>query len=260
MTITDGATDHMRRIWTELGGRTDNTASIGWSKFLRPAAVGAFLTQRRGHGWLDCSIKLVRPGLDTAARRALKRFPGFIPAEPGTTAEVLTPEKLIDQVQRASHRLRLHPDYDTEYLGWLFTELEAVTFRGVPVRHLVVNERGRAIGWYIYYLNPGGISQVLQIAAFPGDVGSVLDHLFWHADSHGAAAVLGRLEAHLIGELYSRRCVLVPTDWCLVSSCNQSLLSLLGTTSSLLTRLDGEWWMGHHGLWFSADVALRHVI
>jgi hypothetical protein len=246
ITITDGATDYIRQIWTGLGGRTETTASIGWVKFLRPSKVGTYLTGRRGSRWLTRSLGLVGPGVDAAVRRIADRVPGFLPVEPTTTTEELGPGDLVEQVRSAARHLRLRPDYDAAYVEWLFTELSAVTVRGTPVRHLVRDSRGRVLGWYVYYLKPGSIAQVMQVAAPGRDVAAVLGHLFWHADKSGAAAVTGRLEAHTISELQRNRCLLKRSEWSLVHSKDQSVLALLGTPDTLLTRLDGEWWMGHH--------------
>ncbi|WP_214365554.1 GNAT family N-acetyltransferase [Pseudonocardia sp. H11422] len=248
ITITDGATDYMRRVWTGLGGYTVTAASIGWAKFLRPAAVGAAVASRIGHPRLTRPLQVLGPAIDAAVRRLGRRH-GLIPAEPTTVAEVLTAEGLVRQAQDADRSLRLRTDYDSEFTEWLFAELLVVDVRGVPVRHVVRTGDGLAVGWYVYYLAEGGLAQVLQLAAPAGDVGSVLDHLLWHADSHGAAAVLGRVEPALIGELHPRGCVLVPTDWSLVHTRDTAALALLGSPQALLTRLDGEWWMGHHLLW-----------
>ncbi|MGH3566288.1 MAG: GNAT family N-acetyltransferase [Pseudonocardia sp.] len=248
ITITDGATDYMRRIWTGLGGQTHASASTGWAKFLRPAAVGARLAGRSGHRLLSRSLTAVAPAVDATIRPILRRLGGFVPAETSTTATELSADGLVEQVSDAARRLRLRPDYDPEYVEWLFTELAAVDFRGVPVRHLVRDRGGKVIGWYIYHLAERGIAQVLQVAAPMGDTGAVLDHLFRHADTHGATAVLGRVEPSLIGELRERRCFLVPTDWCLVHARDPAVLAVLGTPQALLTRLDGEWWMGHHSI------------
>ena len=259
ITITDGATDYMRRLWLRLGGTVLPHASIGWVKILRPVAVvsslaGIWGTRRRGVrrrvGLGSArSLSVLAPGLDTTARRTWGRRPGYLPIEPRTTAEILTAKMLVEQVHEAARHWRLHLDYDLDYVEWLFDELDAVTVHGIPIRHLLRNPAGRVIGWYIYFLANRGIAHVLQVAAPAGDSGAVLDHLFWHADQCGAAAVRGRVEPSTVGELFSRRCQLARTEWSLVHTQDSRMLGLLGAPSALLTRLDGEWWMGHHLLW-----------
>jgi hypothetical protein len=250
ITITDGATDLVRRMWTGLGGQPLAHASIGWTRVFRPAATGmASLSRRNGHAGLTRSLRFVAPPLDAAARMVLRGKRELLPAEPEADAEPLTIGALLSQMRAAACSVRLHPDYDAEFLRWLFGELEVVDVRGGPVRRLVRDRAGRVAGWYVYYLLRGGVAQVLQIAAPSGDSGLVLDHLFWDAACGGAVAVRGRLEPSLLGLLESRRCLLHPTEWALVHCRDQSLLGLLGSPKALLTRLDGEWWMGHHLLW-----------
>ena len=250
LTITDGATDLVRRMWTGLGGRPLAHSSIGWTRVLRPAATGiAALSHRHGRSGLTRSLRLAAPPLDAAVQVLLGRWVELLPTQPKADAEPLTIDALLSQMRESARCLRLHPDYDAEYLRWLFEELEAVDVRGVLVRHLVRDRRGRVAGWYVYYLAPGDVAQVLQVAAPNGDPNLVLDHLFWHAACGGAVAVQGRLEPALLGLLGGRRCLLHRTQWALVHCQDQSLLGLLGSTKALLTRLDGEWWMGHHLLW-----------
>lgn len=251
VTCTDGATDSMRRIWNALGGHTSVGASMTWARFLRPAAVGEFVTTRAGRKHLARGLHAVGPAIDAAARPVLRRVRGALPTEPPTTAHELTVDGLIEQVRGARH-LRLHPDYDRPFVEWMFGELDAVTVRGTPVRHAVHDSTGRSLGWYVYFLPEQGVAQVLQIAAHRGRMSDVLGHLLWHADTNGAAAVLGRVEAALIGELVRHRCVVVPTGlYSLVHTEDPVVLGVLGTPGSLLSTLDGASWMGHDVLWRS---------
>jgi len=250
LTITDGATDPVRRMWVGLGGQPCIHASIGWTKVFRPAAASVALLFRNRRPALTRALRFVAPPLDTAAQTLGRRRAELLPAKPTADAEPLTVDALLEQLCDVGRTLRLHPDYDAGYLHWLFQELEAVDVRGVPVRHLVYDHSGRVAGWYIYYLLAGGVAQVLQIAARNGDPDLVLDHLFWHAARGGAAAVQGRVEPDLFGSLRSRRCLLSRTAWALVY-CEDDVMGLLGSAKALLTRLEGEWWMGHHLLWMT---------
>ena len=253
-TITDGATDLVRRMVARFGGHTLVPASIGWTCVFRPgAAAASWLSQRNGGSMLARSLGRVAPALDAAVPGLMGRRAKLIPDQPDAEATPLTVNALLEQMRDAHRSLRLHPDYDAEYLQWLFSELEAVDVRGVPVRHLVHDRRGRVAGWYVYYLVPGGIGQVLQVAAPGGNPDLVLDHLLWDAARGGAAAVYGRVEPALFGSLHERRCILFKSQFALVHCEDSDVLSLLGSTKSMLTRLEGEWWMGHHLLWRGAD-------
>jgi GNAT superfamily N-acetyltransferase len=253
LTITDGATDLVGRMGASFGTHTLVHASIGWTRVLRPGAAGvSWLSNRNGGSALARSLGVVAPALDAAAPLLVGRRAKLAPERPDAEATPLTVEALLEQMGRARRSLRLHPDYDAEYLHWLFSELEAVYVRGMPVRHLVHDRRGRVIGWYIYYLAPGGIAQVLQVAAPGAKPDLVLDHLLWHAARGGAAAVQGRVEPVLFGSLRGRRCILSQSQVALLHCEDYNVLGLLGSAKSMLTRLDGEWWMGHHLLWRAA--------
>ena len=87
------------------------------------------------------------------------------PTPVDTGVEPLTPHKLAEAFRGEGNRLELYPDYDEEFLEWLFAELARVPRRGRLVAHLVRDEAARTLGWYIYYLRPGWRSEVLQVAA-----------------------------------------------------------------------------------------------
>ena len=159
------------------------------------------------------------------------------------------PAALLERLERVAPRFELYPNYDEEFLTWLFRELAAVDVRGTPVKNLVRAPNGQAVGWYVYYLAPGGIAETLQVAAPDGHLGMVLDHLFWHAARGGAVTLRGRVEPALLGPLSQRRVIFRLSNWVLVHSRQVEVLAALGCGRAFLTRLDGEWWMGHHVLW-----------
>jgi hypothetical protein len=92
------------------------------------------------------------------------------------------------------------------------------------------------------------VSQVLDLKATRGQLGPVLDHLFADAWDSGAAAVEGRLEPALYEPLSSRR-----RSWLwlhygsrsLFHSRDPDVLAAISLGRSALSRLDGEYWMGH---------------
>jgi hypothetical protein len=165
-------------------------------------------------------------------------------------AERLTPSVLLDHLAVVANKVRLSLSYDSAYLKWLFAELSAVRTRGELVGSLIRDpRRRRVLGWYVYYLLPGGVSQVVQVAAAERDVGPVLDHLFHHASQGGSSIVRGRVEPALLEPLTRRRTRLRYTGMALMYSHQQSILGAIAT-GDCLSRMDGEWWMGHHLLDF----------
>jgi hypothetical protein len=91
-------------------------------------------------------------------------------------------------------------------------------------------------------LRPGELSHVLQIAADARHVEQVLDDLLGHAQSHGSAALVGRLEPRLMEPVRRRRCILrMGEERSLFHSRNPELLQKVRSGDTLLSRFDGEW-------------------
>jgi hypothetical protein len=155
---------------------------------------------------------------------------------------------MLEDLSRFENTFPLHVAYDADFLEWLFSEVAAVIPHGNAVKRLVRAADGRPLGWYILYVQRGGISHVLQVAASRQDVDSVIENLLRYAHQAGSAAVQGRLEPHLYPLLASRWGVFRRTEWALVHSTDPELLAAIGLGGALLTRLDGAWWMGHHVL------------
>ena len=107
----------------------------------------------------------------------------------------------------------------------------------------VRDAHGAIAGWYLYYLNPGGISEVVQVGARKGDLGAVLDHLFQQARRGGSAAVSGQLAPDGFQALAARGCVFHHdgASWFLVHSPHADVLAAVHRGDARLTRLEGEW-------------------
>jgi hypothetical protein len=244
LTITDGATDTVRELWERLGGRTLPAASTAWTRPLRPWGLGAELLARRTRSdRLRRGARALAPALDAITVRLAG---SLAPTPPDTTAEALTPSSMAELLAALDAEVALRPDYDEDFLSWLFEELRAVPQRGAPVGHLVRYPDGRPAGWYVAFVRPGGISEALQLAGGPESLRAVLDQLVWEAARTGSTAVRGRVEPRLLPLLRDGRSFLRRSEWALVHAHDPALLSAVAFGQALLTRLEGEWWMGHH--------------
>ena len=227
----------VRAMWERLGGVTLPLASMGWTRVLRPARFAAAIAgpapgrePRRSAAVLDALAGPAHPPRPAPARaRGLHRA---------------AHQRAAARTRRA-RQLAASPRLQRVYLDWLFAQMEAVPERGELRRLAVRDERGDPLGWAVYYRARGGISQVQQIAAL-GDPGQVVDHVLWDAAQGGSVAVQGRLEPALVPPLFDRRCIFRRTEWALLRADDPELLAAITAGDSLLTRMDGEWWMGPH--------------
>jgi hypothetical protein len=248
LTITDGATEPVRRMWEQLGGRTVHVACFSFIQVFRPwqLAIGRAV-ERFGFHRLEGPVTDVGALLDRAtavvAREALN------PTVPEGFTTPLRPSNLLELLPEMTRTLRLRPDYDLTYLEWLFGELdreqETLWPGGVRRGRLwseVVRREGRTLGWYVCQLRRRGFCRVLQVAASDQDVDAVLRHLAHGAVAHGAAGVYGRIEPRLVGPLSTSRSIVRFSAGRMLVSGDPRIVDAILTGESLLTRLDGEWW------------------
>jgi hypothetical protein len=243
LTVTDTASEVVDRIWRRLGGSRVELKEIHWVSILRPWSIAAGLAAgqagRPAATGARGGLRLLARGLDAATVRAARPLlPG--PPPDGLTVERLRPEHVVAHIASIAGD-RPHVAYDLPYLDWLFGEMDGVPRRGEVVAHLVRDGSGRVLGWYVYYLRPGWRSEVLQVAARDRALGAVVDHLLWHARSHGAGALRGRLEPGLVQEVARRRCLLWHRGGTLVHSRDRELAQRVAD-EAVLTRLDTDWY------------------
>jgi hypothetical protein len=211
--------------------------SLGWTRVIRPAAFAAVIAARRRGREPSRASAMADTLISPVARRVVG-----LPS-PGGSAGELTIPLLLDLLERG--RWSIRPDYDPGFLEWLFDQMAQVPKRG-ELRRLVVRDgKGEPIGWSVYYRCPGGIAQVQQLAAL-GDPGPVIDHVVVDASEGGSVAVQGRLEPALVDALTKRRCLIRRSENALVQADDPRLLAAVTTGRPLLTRMEGEWWMGPH--------------
>jgi hypothetical protein len=246
VTITDSAeASDMRLIWERLGGTASALGSLTWVRFFRPFRFGGdYLLDRWGRAKAKPAARRVSTVLDAVAARAGGRL--LRPLPPSTWAERLTVEALLDHWPSVTAGQRVYADYDAAFLAWAFAAMDGPTSGGRLVRRLVRDTSGDTLGWYVAYLFPGGIGEVQQVAGTPRGIPAVLDHLLHHAWRAGVAVLRGRLEPRLLEAVWARHCHIRPSSRFLVHSRDPQLAATIAAADGLLTRMDGEYWMGLH--------------
>jgi len=249
LSITDGANDESRFLWEQLGGEVAQLHCLGWRQLLRPAEyTGDSIARKRpAFRLIAAACRPLSVLFDGAARNLLKKglwHPA--PASERTVEEDIAPEAAAEAWPLLSARWRLRPDYHESYLAWLLDEMSRVTSRGSLVGRQVRDPGGKILGWYLYYLSPRRIAEVMQIVAAENSEARILARLLEDADRRGATAVQGRLEAWLTDPLYRNRCRnyhRAPT-LALIHSRRSEIASAIHAGQAFLTRADGEWWTG----------------
>jgi hypothetical protein len=242
LSLTDGPSSVLLKVWKALGGTESPLHSIHWTRPLRPTRyVWSLAVERAAMPPIASVARPLCSALDsliTRTRRSPFRIP---PAPPG---DELTVDTLVDSLDEVAPRAGLRPVYERESMTWLLEMAERKTYLGDLHRVSVRNSANEVVGWYLCYLKRGGRCEVLQMAGRHDAVELVLDHLFYHAWRRGALAVSGRLQADFFEALKAKRCIFhgggAPL---LVYSRQHDLIEAVRAGDAFLTRLDGEWWM-----------------
>jgi hypothetical protein len=251
LTITDGATETVRRMWEALGGRTVHLSCLSFIWVFRPwQLAGDHLLHGRAPEPLESALRPAWSAFDWVSAQVARRT--LVPHAPEATVAPLTPSKMLEYLPAVTASLRLHADYDRPYLEWLFGELEEVSRWGPIQPRLVrrgsrwaelVRKNGRVVGWYVCHLRRSGFCRLLQLAATEESADTVFEQLAYRAREQGATGVYGRIEPRLVGPLSRRRCLIrFGEGRLLVHSKHEGILDAILSGDALLTRLDGEWW------------------
>lgn len=193
LTFTGYAGVPARKIWTVLGGSTSFLHSIDWVRPLRPVTFAArALSERIGYDSLGRGVAPLGRFADILISRGPGRRFHRVPVD--TTEESVGATDLIAAATRLFGRQLLRPVYDETSLGWLLTLFEEQRALGTLHKVIVRSDDGTLLGYFIYYLNPGGQSDVVQIGATEDTIETVLRHLLHHAWKGGSYAIGGRLD------------------------------------------------------------------
>jgi hypothetical protein len=243
LTLTDAASDLGRRMWLGIGGTAPLLYGLHWIRLLRPARYALSRLEERGR--FPPPLGYAARPLGALADGVSVRLPPnrFLREETDLAEEALDPATMLAHLPEVLNGIALQPLYDARSLAWLLDQTARRTRLGRLRARSVLDGERRLMGWYLYYLRVGGVSEVVQLAAREDSFDRVLRALLTDAWRLGAAAVHGRLDPRFATELSHRHCWLrMEPPWTLVHSRNADILAAIRQGDAFLSRLEGEWW------------------
>lgn len=243
MFVADGANEQMRRLWLAVGGAIPILQNLDWTRLLRPARYALTLLEKpRGRGPLHLAARAPCALADAVAARLKPNR--FDQEDDGLSDEPLDAAGMLQHLPVvANGEYPLRSQYDRDSLAWVLGEAARKTRHG-QLRVRAVFERGRPLGWFIYYAHAGTINEVLQVAACEGGFDRVLRRLLCDAWRQGATALRGRLDPAHLQQLSDQHCWMRREGaWTLIYSRHADLLAAIERGTAGISRLDGEWWL-----------------
>lgn len=242
---TDSANDTSRALLERLGFTTILAYSVHWVRLLRPARCATFGLSQLTRSALAASVEWLSRPFCGLADRVAARIHGspFRQSPSALNAAELDLETLLECMSEFRGAYSLWPEYDASSLCWLLDFMERMKGHGKNLRKVVLrNGGGNVIGWYIYYRNPGGFAQVVQLGGERKRIHEILDHLSYDAWSDGAIALHGTVDRQLMDDFSESNCFFTCRGgWTVARSQNPQLLAVLNNGDAFLSRLDGEW-------------------
>jgi hypothetical protein len=247
--LSDTANDLSRKLWMLSGGSTALLYSLHWARPLQPVQYALHswlrLKKRQLPACLRAAANPVCKLLDLAVRPAACPLPHD---RSGLEARVLDSCLLLECLAEFVSANLLRTQYDLASLSWLLDFMANRKAHGELHKKAIFSPGKQLVGWYIFFVNTGGAAEVVQVGARRKWMGPVLDHLFSYARCCGAIAVHGRFEPAYADELRERCAFFYRRgSWLLVHSKDRDLQQQIMNGNASLTRLDGEWCLGHSG-------------
>lgn len=244
LTFADGANAQARRMWVAIGGTAPLLHALHWTRLLRPARYA--LGQLEARGAMPHPVALAARPFGALADSAFSRLPPnrFLRDDLDPAGNMLDPAAMLSHFSEITGCCTLQPAYDAASLGWLLDQAARKKRHGELRSRTVFGGKRKFIGWYLYYLKPGGVGEVVQIAARDGCFDPVLKQLMADAWNSGATMLHGRVEPRFAQELSDRHCWLrLEGPWTLIHSRHADILAAIQDGDAFLSRLEGEWWM-----------------
>lgn len=244
ISMTDSANDISRKVLERMGFRTVPVLNIHWRRLLRPAHYAIYGLRQATGPALSTGLKMVTKPFcaladGIAAKLAASPFRQKKPRLQGSEPDI---ETLLRCFSEFRNGYSLWTEYDAHSLQWLLSFMERRPSRGNLRKVLVRDEDHKIVGWYIYYVKPAGVGEVVQVGGDHKFTKEILDHLFYDAWERGVAALHGVVDHRRMADFSDKGCFFTCRGgWTMAKPRKPEHLEVLERGDMFYSRLDGEW-------------------
>jgi len=244
LSMTDSANNISKDILQRMGYDVVPAMNIHWRRPLRPSHYAVFGLSMAAGNVLSASVRAAaKPFCSVADGIAGKLSASpFRQNKSHLRSEDLDVPTLLQCMTEFRDGYSLWPEYDLQSLQWLISFMERRRVRGELRKVLVRDDTQKIVGWYVYYVSPGAVGEVVQIGGDLKYTKEILDHLFWDAQEHGVIGLHGMVDSRRMPDFSDKGCFFTCRGgWTVVSSPHPELMKLIERGDALFSRLDGEW-------------------
>lgn len=243
LVMIDSANDISRRI-TEPMGSLVPALNYHWRRPLRPAHYALYGLCYTMPASLSGGVRVVGKlfcGLGDSIAEKLSASP-FRRSQPRLQGGEADIETLLQCFLQFRNGYSLWPEYDPDSLQWLLGFMERRPARGKLRRVVLRDDNQHIVGWYIYYVKPGAVGEVVQVGGNLKRTKDILDHLFYDAWERGVIALHGVVDSRRLPDFSDKGCLFTCRGgYALAKSRHPELMKILERGDAFWSRLDGEW-------------------
>src|SRR5215469_2535482 len=197
LALTDSANNVSKDILQRMGYTVVPAMNIHWRRPLRLSHYAIYGLSVATESLALATLKVAAKPFCTIADSIASEHSSspFRLTRPRLQGGELDPETLLQCMAEFRKDYSLWPEYNLSSLRWLLGFMEATPARGSLRKVLLRDDSKNIVGWYIYYVKPGAVGQVVQIGGDSKSTKDVLDHLFWDAFGHGVVGLHGVVDS-----------------------------------------------------------------
>ncbi|HTW57393.1 MAG TPA: hypothetical protein VMD99_04660 [Terriglobales bacterium] len=244
LSLTDSANDISKKILERMGFRTIPALNLHWARPVRPSQYAVFAMSRGTGAAVSTALRYASKPLCSLADSVAARVSASPFRLTGSRLQgsELDLEALLHCFLEFRKGYSLWPEYDAHSLQWLFSFMQRRPNRGELRKVALRDENQKIAGWYIYYVKPGTVGEVVQVGGDPKFTKDILDHLFHDAWQRGLIGLHGLVDSRRMADYSDKGCFFTCRGgWTIAASRNPDILKVLERGDAFLSRLDGEW-------------------
>lgn len=242
--LTDSANNISKNILRRMGYNVVPALNIHWRRPLRPVQYAVYgVSVSSNSSVLALAARAAKP-LCGMADAIVGRIPAspFRSDKPRLQGAPLDLEVLLDCMNEFRKGYSLWPEYDLASLRWLIGFMERQPVRGNLRKIVLRDENQKIVGWYIYYVKPGAVGEVVQVGGDLTFTKDILDHLFSDAMEQGVTGLHGMVDSRRMSDYSDKGCFFTCRGgWTVAVTKHQEIMRLLERGDAFFSRLDGEW-------------------